>query len=200
MQTLNPTTNRAGGIDSPIVEGRAYASVMAFEVPVATVGRRSRRSWILAVATCLALVTGVAFVTADRDGSAPVLGRSAVQGEGAASVESTHVPRPMPNRIDCQDLDRTICLRIASAAVTALPFDAPAIRDLTVWRTLLCSDNLECPKPYLDGSIPLGSVIVRFVDSGPRAAINVVDGSHRDGIRLGARAWLARWMAEEGSG
>jgi hypothetical protein len=173
---------------------------MAFEVPVATVGRRSRRSWIPAVAACLALVAGVALGTAGRDGPVRQPVGSAIRSQGATGVESSKLARPMPDRIDCQDLHRTTCLRVARAAVSALPFDAPAIRDATVWRSLLCSDNLECPQHYLDGSTPLGSVIVRFVDGGPRAAINVVEGRNGDRIRLQARAWLARWMPEDSSG
>jgi hypothetical protein len=183
-----------------MADGRAYDSGMAFEVPVAAVGRRSRRSWIPVLAAFMALVAGVAVVTAGRDGSAGQPGSSAVDGQGAAGVESVDVPRSMPERIDCRDLDRTVCLRVARAAVTALTVDAPTIRDATVWRSLLCSDNLECPEPYLEGSIPLGSVVVRFVDGGPRAAINVVEGRHGDATRLEARAWLARWMPEDGSG
>jgi len=173
---------------------------MAFDVPIAAVGRRSRRLWIPAVAACLAVVAGVAVVTAGRDGSTGQRVPSAIQGQGARDVESSNLARPMPDRIDCQDLHRTICLRVARAAVTALPFDAPAIRDATVWRSLLCSDNLECPQHYLDGSTPLGSVVIRFVDGGPRAAINVVEGRNGDRIRLEARAWLARWMPEDSSG
>ena len=61
-----------------------------------------------------------------------------------------------------------------------------------------CGDDLDCPQPYLDQSVPLGSVVVRFVDSSPRAAINVVDWRYSASIRLGTRAWLARWMPESG--
>lgn len=173
---------------------------MAFEVPVAAVGRRSPRSWIPAVAACLALVAGVALGTDGREGSARQSVGSAIQGQAATRNESSNLARPMLDRIDCQDLHRTICVRVARAAVTALPLDAPAIRDATVWRSLLCSDTLECPQHYLDGSTPLGSVVVRFVDGGPRAAINVVEGRNGDRIGLETRAWLARWVPENGFG
>jgi hypothetical protein len=105
----------------------------------------------------------------------------------------------MPERIECHDLDRAACLRVARAALAAIPADAPSVLDATVWRSLLCSDDLECPSRYLEDSVPLGSVLLRFTDGGPRAAVNVVDWQPADGIRLGARAWLARWMPEIGN-
>jgi hypothetical protein len=107
-------------------------------------------------------------------------------------------PRALPADLTCRDLDRATCLRVAKAAMLVLPPELPAVRDATVWRSLYCGDNLDCPQRYLDQSVPLGSVVVRFVDSSPRAAINVVDWRYSATIRLGARAWLARWMPESG--
>jgi len=86
---------------------------------------------------------------------------------------------------------------MAKAALLALPGDVPEAIDATVWRSLLCNDNSDCPPSYLDGSAPLGSVIISFADGGPRAAINVVEG--RTGpIRRAPRAWVVRWMPEAG--
>jgi hypothetical protein len=39
-----------------------------------------------------------------------------------------------------------------------------------------------------------------FADGGPSAAVNVVVWRPEPGIRLGPRAWLARWMPASGSG
>jgi hypothetical protein len=187
---------------------------MAFEVRPVAVSRRPRRWSVPAVLGVLGIVAGAAFVTADDgpgavDPVAPPAARSdRPAGSDAAEVRSvgdgaappTSVPaRPMPERIECHDLDRAACLRVARAALAAIPADAPSVLDATVWRSLLCSDDLECPSRYLEDSVPLGSVLLRFTDGGPRAAVNVVDWQPADGIRLGARAWLARWMPEIGN-
>jgi hypothetical protein len=185
---------------------------MTFEVRPVAVERRPRRWPIPAVLVALGVVAGAAFVTADGRPGAPKAPpaaeghrRPAEDSAGAARpiggvvARPTSIPaRPMPDRIECRDLDRAVCLRVARAALVALPPDAPAVLDATVWRSLLCSDDLECPSRYLVDSEPLGSAILRFSDGGPRAAINVVDWQPAVGVRLGPRAWLARWMAEVG--
>ena len=188
---------------------------MAFEVRPVAVGRPPRRWSIPAVLAVLGVVAGAAFVTADDRLGAPT-GRIAVDADRPAATtaaapaagadrrpvaRSSSIPaRPMPERVDCRDLERTVCLRVARAALAAVPPEAPTVFDATIWRSLLCSDDLECPSRYLDDSVPLGSAILRFTDGGPRAAINVVDWQPAIGIGLGPRAWLARWMPDDGSG
>lgn len=184
---------------------------MAFEVRPVAVGRRPRRWSIPAVIAILGVVAGAAFVTADDRPDTPVAAGSvdanrrpaataaatAPAADGGAARRTAAIPaRPMPERVDCRDLERDICLRVARAALTAIPPDAPRVVDATVWRSLLCSDDLQCPARYLDDAVPLGSALLRFADGGPRAAVNVVDWRPAVGIRLGPRAWLARWMAE----
>lgn len=188
---------------------------MAFEVVPVAVGRPPRRWSIPAVIAMLGVVAGAAFVTADDRSGAPAAqpavdtGRQpgtaaaspATGAGGGAVTRPTAIPaRPMPERVECRDLERAACLRVARAALAAVPPDSPPVRDATVWRSLLCSDDLECPSRYLDDSVPLGSVILRFTDGGPRAAVNVVDWQPTVGVGLGPRAWLARWMPEDGSG
>jgi hypothetical protein len=86
---------------------------------------------------------------------------------------------------------------MAKAAFVVLPRDAPAALDATVWRSLLCNDNFDCPASFLDGSEPLGSVIIRFTDGSPRAALNVIEGAPGP-ITRAPRAWIVRWMPEPG--
>lgn len=189
---------------------------MTFEVRPVAVGRRPRGWSVPAVLALLGVVVGAAFVTAD-DGHGPGAraGLPAVGGEQRPAAHGTAAPRPavraaaretsiparpMPERIECRDLDRDVCLRVARAALAAIPPDAPPVLDATVWRSLLCSDDLECPSRYLEDSVPLGSALLQFTDGGPRAAVNVVDWQPAQGVRLGARAWLARWMPESGGG
>ncbi|HET9521655.1 MAG TPA: hypothetical protein VFO73_11460 [Candidatus Limnocylindrales bacterium] len=191
---------------------------MAFEVRPAAVGRRPRRWSIPAVIAVLGVVAGAAWLTNEGDAEGSIA-RRAAQGEDAAADATRGVraapagadagarapavaapARPMPERVECRDLERDVCLRVARAALSAIPPDAPPVVDATVWRSLLCSDDLECPTRYLEDSVPLGSALLRFADGGPGAAVNVVDWQPAAGVRLGPRAWLARWMAEGAGG
>jgi hypothetical protein len=180
---------------------------MAFELRPVAVGRPARRWSIPALVAALGVVAGAAFVTTgDRPpprrqaADLPASGeadRLAVAAFDAAAATSQPA-RPMPDRVACRDLDRAACLRVARAALGAVPPEAPSILEITIWRSLLCSDDIECPSRFLADSVPLGSAVVRFADGGPQAAVNVVDWQPSAGIRLGPRAWLARWMPEVG--
>lgn len=189
---------------------------MTFEVPLRVVdgGRRGApdRFVALGLALGLAVVAGLAIVTA-RFAPAPgparptaaaaspdVFAISADSNQRAAAALAGTSPRAMPASVDCTSLDAAVCRRIARAAIGAIPADAPAIDHATVWGSLLCNDDLDCPGRYLADALPLGSVIVVFADDGPAAAVNVVDWRPEPGIRLGARAWLARWMPTAGGG
>jgi hypothetical protein len=175
---------------------------MTFDVPVSSVGRRQQRAPLVAAGAALLLVAGAALLTSgsaavstrpvagDRATIAPV--RPSGQFRVVTVGASVDITPELPESIDCPDLDRRLCLRVARAALLALPPDAAVIRDMTVWKSLLCGDELECPHHYLDGSMPLGSAVIRFSDEDRRIAINVVEWRHGDGIRLGPRAWLAR--------
>ena len=89
------------------------------------------------------------------------------------------------------------CHRLVRAALRVLPADLPDVRDAGVWRSLVCNDTFDCPPAYLRDSPPAGSVILRFVDRSPGAAVNVVDWRYGSAIRLGLRAWIARSMPTE---
>ncbi len=56
-----------------------------------------------------------------------------------------------------------------------LPVDAPLVTKVTVYRSLLCRDDMDCPPARLASSrAPSGSVIVGFADGGPDAWVDVV--------------------------
>jgi len=186
---------------------------MTFEVPVERIGGGKRRWTVEAVVIGWIAVVGVAFVTGGTAGRIPRNTRPAADTGETASAPATAgqgpvatrvarppapAPRALPANLTCRDVDHATCLRVAKAAMLVLPPELPAVRDATVWGSLFCNDNFDCPKRYIDQSMPLGSVLVRFVDRSPRAAINVVDWRYSASIRLGARAWLARWMPETG--
>ncbi|HTS14167.1 MAG TPA: hypothetical protein VMH24_00750 [Candidatus Sulfotelmatobacter sp.] len=157
---------------------------MGFEVPPAPVpGSRLRRS-SLAVAAALALVVGVALatqVTPESPASTPPPGSPAptlVAAAPAAADTPGPTPRaahPMPSQIDCRESAPAVCLELAQAALDVLPPEAPAVLRVTVYRSLLCDNDADCPPVRLVHSgPPSGSVIVDFADGGPQAWIDVV--------------------------
>jgi hypothetical protein len=177
---------------------------MEFEVAPAVVDASParRRRGVAAVLIGFGAVVGIALTTVGppRAGQAETVraepSPSLAIARGAESDGPTF-PRTIPAELHCRDVDRGTCQRMATAALRALPDDAPAVLAATVWRSLLCGDTFDCPPAYLDGSTPLGSVTVRFADGSPQAAINVVDG--RPGpIQRAPRAWIVRWMPETG--
>jgi hypothetical protein len=173
---------------------------MGFEVPVSGVDRVPAQGGRVVAAALCGLVTVV--VLAIATGGTPPRRQVAAATREAPGVASSAtagstVPRAVPTALTCRDLDVATCRRMAKAALLALPDDAPEAIDATAWRSLLCNSSFDCPPSYIDGAVPLGSVIIRFADRGPRAAINVVEG--RSGpIHRAARAWVVRWLPEPG--
>jgi hypothetical protein len=174
---------------------------MGFEVPLAGVDRRSERGRRAVAVALLAFATLVGLAVATS--GVPPARSNLAAGSGNPSLARTPeppartIPRALPAEVVCRDVDRVTCLRMAKAAVLVLPDDVPDAIDATVWRSLVCNDSFDCPRGYIDGSAPLGSVIIRFADGGPRAAVNVVEGLGGP-IRRAPRAWVVRWMPEPG--
>ena len=174
---------------------------MGFEVPISGVDRgprRGRRAIAVAVFV-LASVVGLAIATGGgpgRTATSRLAGVSPSVGDAAPSAVAA-LPRVVPGSVRCRDVDRATCLRMAKAALLALPDDVPDAADATVWRSLLCNESSDCPPRYLDGATPLGSVIIGFADGSPDAAVNVVEGTAGP-IRHAPRAWVVRWMSVTG--
>lgn len=166
---------------------------MSFEVPVATIGGK-RRGWLV-IAAAGAFVGLIVLAAAVGTARGEVAAATPLAGSTDAGPRTV---RALPAAIECHDVDDATCLRLARAAIVVLPDDLPALRDATVWRSLLCNDDFDCPGPYLEGSVPLGSVIVRFVDDSPPVAINVVDRGYAANVRPGTRAWVVRWRPGSG--
>ena len=182
---------------------------MDYEAPVGAIaGRRNRQRVLAAVVVVgLLIAAGLASALASReppsgaaaiaandvsvtppaspgDGAGPLPGGA--NGRPSPAVREPRIERPVPNRLACRDLERVACLRIARAAVLALPQELPPVTAATAWRSLLCNDTLDCPSRYLDGAEPLGSIIFEFADGSTPVALNVVDWR----IGLGPKAWL----------
>jgi hypothetical protein len=85
---------------------------------------------------------------------------------------------------------------LARAGIAVLPPEIPTIAGVEVWGSILCGDDLDCPRERLVSSSPLGSVVVSFADGGPSAWVNVVRRSPRavDGGGPGRPdAWIVAW-------
>jgi len=112
-----------------------------------------------------------------------------------ASVDSG--PLRLPRRLTCHGVDDATCRRIALAGVAVLPAHLPRVTRVEAWASMLCADDLECPRDVLSDSTPLGSAIVSFADGGAQAWVNVVSpaapsaGAQRAG---GTIAWVVRWQ------
>jgi len=106
-------------------------------------------------------------------------------------------PRRLPPVVACHGLGADACRRIALAGIAALPPDSPRVTRVEAWASMLCADDLECPRDRLFESVPLGSAIVTFADGGPQAWLNVVSpavpsaSAEQTG---GASAWVVRWQ------
>jgi hypothetical protein len=173
---------------------------MEFEVSAVVGGPPGRgRGAVVTVIVGLAAVAGIALANSGPAGieATPAATSGTRPIAAAAPPDAAAHARTVPSDVNCRDVERRTCQRMARAAIRALPDDAPAVLAATVWRSLLCGDTFDCPPAYLDGSEPLGSVTVRFADGSPHAAINVVEG--RSGpIQRPPRAWIVRWLPETG--
>jgi hypothetical protein len=112
------------------------------------------------------------------------------------TAEPARVARPLPGSITCEHLDRVPCRIAVGEALTMLGSDLPAVRSAEVSSNLICSDAIDCPTTRLDASTtPVAGVILRLVDGGPAAWINVVYRSRGRPLEGNPtlEAWIARW-------
>ena len=158
---------------------------MSFEVPPSPV-RATRLRWpALAIVTGLIVVVAAAVATQPP---APTPTPSAVALAATPSPLPTAAARTLPRQVDCRQLDASTCRGIAQAALGVLPGDAPLVTKVTVYRSLLCRDDMDCPPARLATSgAPSGSVIVGFADGGPDAWVDVVTQAPAD-----LEAWVLR--------
>lgn len=164
---------------------------MSFEVPPSPV-RATRLRWPALAIVAGLLVVVTAAVSTQAPALTPTKSAAALAAtprpSAAPSPLPTVPPRRLPSQVDCRQLDASTCRGIAQAALDVLPGDAPLVTRVTVYRSLLCRDDMDCPPARLASSgMPSGSVIVGFADGGPDAWVDVVTQAPAD-----LEAWIIR--------
>ena len=78
----------------------------------------------------------------------------------------------LPTSIGCRDIASWRCRQLVLAGIVLLPADVSPVR-AEVYPSLMCGDDLDCPRSFLRGGSPAGSVVLSFGDGGS-AWVNVV--------------------------
>jgi hypothetical protein len=129
----------------------------------------------------LALLT-IAVAVAGRTGGDPAsIPRGQTAGSGPNSIpppvqadasdRSTGAGAP-PASIACGVIASWWCRHVVQASLELLPADETA-SSARVYATLVCGDDLDCPRSFLAGGSPAGSVVLTLAD-GASAWINVI--------------------------
>jgi hypothetical protein len=144
-------------------------------------GRGPRRS-LAALAIAAILTLGVAIVGRISSAGPPVpsVARPAVAegpsasraAPGAASSTPGTVAAGLPRSIVCGDIVPWRCRQLVLAGLVLLPPEEAA-RQAEVYPTLICGDDLDCPRSFLDAGAPAGSVVLTLAE-GRTAWVNVV--------------------------
>jgi hypothetical protein len=128
----------------------------------------------------LALLT-IALAVAGRAGEDPA---SIPRGQTAGSAGNSISPpvqadtsdrstrAAAPASIACGVIASWWCRRVVQASLELLPADETA-SSARVYATLVCGDDLDCPRSCLCGGSPAGSVVLTLAD-GASAWINVI--------------------------
>jgi hypothetical protein len=134
---------------------------MTYEVPTRPI-RRSRRPILIPPLIALAVVAA-ALVAGPPRISGPPVGPSPAPTVAMLSAALT----------DCNELRTFPCRDIVRVAQLALDWTYSPIQSATVWRSLICGNDSDCPRGILDRARPAGSVVFTFVD-GSVAWVNVL--------------------------
>ncbi len=184
---------------------------MGFEVAPTPLRRRGLLPGAIVLVAVLAVI-GVALATSTDRPPAPSgsPGPLAVRASGgpptpaARTGEATDrtesgavVPRlPPPEAIVCHGIDAISCGEVARAAIALLSPDDGVVTAIAAWPTILCNDDLDCPRGRLVGYRPLGSAVVS-VASGAQAWVNVLEPAPYPGRvwdPTSTEAWVLRWL------
>jgi hypothetical protein len=115
------------------------------------------------------------------DASSPAPLSSASPGASATSQWTGAMPDTaarspgtarLPASIVCGDIASWWCRRVVLAGIDLLSGEQEAT-SASVYGSLICGDDLDCPRSFLAGGSPAGSVVLTLAD-GASAWINVV--------------------------
>jgi hypothetical protein len=139
--------------------------VHSYELETARI-RSGRGPVIIAVvAAALIVAAAVAGTVAPRPAAPATLA-----GAGIAAVRYPD-PSPVPattsaGAIVCDGLRDAECLAAVNAARRAVGDVDVALETAHAWPTLLCRDDLDCPRTLMETSRPVGSVVLTFAHIG----------------------------------
>jgi hypothetical protein len=157
---------------------------VTFEVQPIQVGAGHWRLAIVLVAVLALAIVGVGVVS-----------RPHVSAARGASVDARELAvLRLPSGLDCHDLARPDCESAIRTALLLLEPTDGAVVEAGAWKSLLCSNSLDCPPTLLAASSPVGSVVLRFA-SGDDAWINVMARPEPTpaGPVVTPFAWFVRW-------
>ena len=101
----------------------------------------------------------------------PVSSGTSVAAAVAGSAET--VPGP-PRVVDCGRMPAYQCSAAVLAAREALGGADVSIDSARAWPTLVCGDDLDCPRALLARSDPVGSVTLSLADGRGEVWVNVL--------------------------
>ena len=144
----------------------------------ASIDRRPRRSLafpavLAATILATAILGRLATDPASQSAAASANPSAAVAQDRAENVPPAAAPdASLPASIACRDIASWRCRQLVLAGVVLLPDRERPVR-ADVYPSLVCGDDLDCPRTFLTGSSPAGSVVLTFADGGT-AWVNVV--------------------------
>jgi hypothetical protein len=92
---------------------------------------------------------------------APARAPAPARDTDAPAAAATAIPAVA---INCGGLRETDCLAAVEAARRAIDDPGGDVEQARAWPTLICGDDLDCPRPLLQASDPVGSVELTLGD------------------------------------
>jgi hypothetical protein len=187
---------------------------MGFQVKPQSLGPR-RAAWpgfLVAIASLAIVAASLATAAGSTPEGQPAAVDSASNQPVAAAIAvprptgvvrasqqpaATSRPSASPASIECHVSSLARCNQIANAAVGQMPNDSAPIETVSVWDSILCNSNDDCPSSRFQGYRPLGSAIVSFGPGRRQAWVNVVEPEPFPGwvwVPADNRAWIIRWV------
>ena len=144
----------------------------SYEVESRAPGPRRRVVALPLVAALGVLAVGLLGQGSPRPANPPA---ASPEGSAVAEVASGQDAVPGPPRVvDCGDMPAFECPAAVLAAREAMAPADVTIDSARAWTTLLCGDELDCPRPLLASSDPVGSVTFSLAGGRGEVWVNVV--------------------------